>query len=381
MERAARSDRSEPTRAGDRLFWRVAALSACLAVGTLIVSQLLAPPPVVMPGSLPRMRPPPANTTQLLRSLGVGSLIWYMSIASVPLFFFIARRLRIERARWAPAVAATLAVVFAMATLTACLQYRASYHGSPMAPPIGEYLIVGLITGVLPFVTVAAATYAVDARIRVQERALDAERLRTQLAESRLEALTAQLQPHFLFNTLQGISTLISRDPVAADEMLANLSDLLREVLRRGGRREVPLCEEMRVLQSYLDISQRRFGDRLSIAVEVDRAIEDAVVPFFVLQPLVENALQHGIASHAGPGHIAISARRVDDRLMLGVTDDGPGTAAPDAGRGIGLANTRARLTELYGEEQSLDLRRTALGFEAAITLPYSTAPRLPPAD
>jgi len=380
MQRSGRDDRDETTRPGDRLFWRVAAASVALAIVTLIVSQLASPPELrPPPGALPRMRQPPANMPQLLRSLGVGSLIWYMCIASVPVFFWVARRLPLDRARWVPAVATSLVVVVAMATLTALLQYRVSYHGSPMAPRLSSYLIVGFIAAVLPFVTVAAAAYAVDARIRAHERALDAERLRTQLAESRLEALTAQLQPHFLFNTLQGISTLISRDPVAADEMLADLSDLLREVLRRGDRREVPLCEELRVLQSYLDISRRRFGERLSIDIDVTRPIDDALVPFFILQPLVENALQHGIASHAGPGRIGISARREGHRLALIVTDDGPGTATPDAGRGIGLANTRARLAELYGQEQSFELRRTPLGFEAKITLPYSSAPRTTP--
>src|SRR6185295_4060264 len=141
---------------------------------------------------------------------------------------------------------------------------------------------VGLITGFLPFLTVALAAHALDARSRAQERAFETERVRSQLAESRLEALTAQLQPHFLFNTLQGISTLIARDPVAADKMLTSLSELLREVLRRGERREVELSEELRVLESYLDISRARFGDRLSIAVRIEDATRPALVPFFI---------------------------------------------------------------------------------------------------
>ena len=224
----------------------------------------------------------------------------------------------------------------------------------------------------MPFLTVAAAAHALEARSRAHERELEAERIRSQLAESRFGALTAQLQPHFLFNTLQGISTLIMRDPVAADRMLASLSDLLREVLRRGDKREVELGEELRVLEPYLDISRIRFGDRLTVTVNVDDETRCALVPFFVLQPLVENALHHGISSHAGAGRIEIEAREFGGRLLLTVTDDGPGTALPDAGRGIGLANTRARLQELYGSEHSLELRRpTEGGFRVSVAIPY----------
>ena len=322
------------------------------------------------------MRPPPGSTTELLRSLGVGSLVWYVCLASAPVFFWIARRFPVERRRWAQAVIVTLLAVLVFDATTALLQYRVSYHGSPLAPPVADFLIVGLITGALPFATVAIAAYAVDAQVRAHERALDAERARAQLAETRLEALSTQLQPHFLFNTLQGISTLITHDPAAADDMLTSLSDLLRELLRRGHRHEIELAEEIRILDFYLDISRRRFGHRLSVRVEIDDEAKNALVPFFILQPLVENALQHGIGSHAGPGSVLIAARRDGGQLVVTVSDDGPGIVKPDSGRGIGLSNIKARLAELYGEDQSLELRRTPLGFEAKITLPHSTAPR-----
>ena len=365
---------------GNILVWRVAAVSIAAAVLTLAITQLTVQPEPPLPaGSLPRMRPPPANTAQLLRSLGVGSLVWYVCLASAPLFFWIARRFSVTRRRWLRAFALTLLAVLAMASLTAWLQYRLSYHGSPLAPPLNDAMMVGVITALLPFATVAITAYAIDAQARAHERALEAERVRAQLAESRLEALSAQLQPHFLFNTLQGISTLITHDPAAADEMLTSLSDLLRDVLRRGDRREITLAEEFSVLQSYLDLSRRRFGERLTIRVDSAADVNDALVPFFVLQPLVENALQHGIGAHAGPGTVSISASRHDGRLVLSVTDDGTG-APSNSGRGIGLANTRARLAELYGDAQSLELGRTVLGFEAKITLPYHTAPRRPAA-
>ena len=361
-------------RAGDRLFWSVVGVSATLTILTLIASQFVARPPRMPAGAraLPRMKSAPANAGELLLSLGVGSLIWYACFASAPLFIWMSRRFPFAPKRRLSSLAVHVVVVALLAALTALLQYEVTYRGASIAPPLRAYMNVGLITGLLPFLTVAAAAHALEARSRAQERELEAERIRSQLAESRLEALTAQLQPHFLFNTLQGISTLITRDPVAADKMLTSLSDLLREVLRRGEKREVELSEELRVLESYLDISRSRFGERLSVTVAVDEAAGRALVPFFILQPLVENALHHGISSHAGAGSIEIAARRSGDQLLLSVSDDGPGTVTPDAQRGIGLANTSARLRELYGDAHLLELGRPPEGgFRVKVMIPY----------
>jgi two-component system LytT family sensor kinase len=365
----------------DRLFWTVVGISAALIAITLIASQFVAGPPGVPPGglALPRIRQPPASTGALLRSLGVGTFIWYACFAAAPLFVWMSRRLPFDRRHWASSVAIHVVVIGLLAVLTAWLQYHLTYRGSPLAPRLGAYLQVAMIAGTLPFLTVAAGAHALGARARAHERDLEAERIRSQLAESRLEALTAQLQPHFLFNTLQGISTLITHDPVAANEMLTILSDLLREVLRRGETREVELSEELRVLESYLDISRRRFGERLSITVAIGSDAGRALVPFFILQPLVENALHHGISSHAGAGWIEIAGRRELDRLLLTVTDSGPGIVTPDAHRGIGLANTTARLRELYGAAHSLHVGRTENGgggFRVSIAIPYRERPR-----
>jgi len=361
-------------RAGDKLFWSVVGASSALIVITLIASRFVATPPGMPAGrrALPRMKSAPSNAGEVLLSLGVGSLIWYACFASAPLFIWMSRRFPFAPKRRLSSLAVHLFVVVLLAAVTAVLQFKITYRGASVAPPLSAYMNVGLITGFLPFLTVAAAAHALEARSRAQERELEAERVRSQLAESRLEALTAQLQPHFLFNTLQGISTLITRDPAAADRMLTSLSDLLREVLRRGEKREVELSEELRVLESYLDISRTRFGDRLSVTVDVDDAAERALVPFFILQPLVENALHHGISSHAGAGSIEIAARRTGDQLRLSVSDDGPGIVTPDAQRGIGLANTRARLQEMYGAAHSLDLGRPPEGgFRVDVTIPY----------
>jgi sensor histidine kinase YesM len=363
---------STDVRAGDRLFWGVAITSVALATITLILSQFVTPPEVPRGGvALPRMPQPPAGPRDLLRSLGIGSILWYASFISAPLFIWMSRRMRFDRKRWMSSAVLLVVVIVALSLITAYLQYRMSYRGSPMAPQLSEYLKVGLITGALPFITVAAAANALEARSRAKERELEAERVRSQLAESRLAALTAQLQPHFLFNTLQGISTLILKDPVSADRMLTSLSDLLRDVLQHGERREVSLAEELRVLESYLEISRRRFGDRLQLTIDVELSVLSAQVPFFVLQPLVENALHHGISSHAGAGSVRIAAHRAGSVLELSVSDDGPGIVSPDARRGIGLANTRARLEQLYGAEQQVDAgRRPEGGFRVTMTIP-----------
>jgi LytS/YehU family sensor histidine kinase len=363
-------------RTRDRLLWTVVAVSAALFVLTLIASRFVAPFPGPPPGArtLPRVGVPPATPGEFLRSLGVGSLIWYSCFISAPLFVWLARRYPLEPGRRTLSIAVHIATILVFAILTAVLQFKLTYRGVTYTPPLSAFVRISVITGVLPFITVALAAHALDARSRAQERSLETERVRSQLAESRLEALTAQLQPHFLFNTLQGISTLISRDPVAADRMLTSLSDLLREVLRRGDRREIELGEELRVLESYLEISRARFGDRLSIDVCVTDETRRALVPFFVLQPLVENAIHHGISSHAGAGHVEIGARRDGDNLVVMVTDDGPGIVTTDAQRGIGLANTKARLRELYGDTQRLELGRPGEGgFRVVISIPFRT--------
>ena len=359
-----------------RLIGSVAAAAVVLSLLTFVASRY-APPPPIPRGALPRVRGAPTTPAELLRSLGVGSVIWYGCFASAPFFVWLSRRVPIDRRTWKVGIPVHLAAVVVFAIGTAWLQYHFTYRGAAMAPPLDAYLKVGLIADALPYLTVAVAALAIDARTRVYERDLDAARVRSQLAESRLEALTAQLQPHFLFNTLQGISTLITRDPAAADAMLSDLSDLLREVLRRGERREVTVDEELRVLESYLSISRRRFGERLTITVSRGDDVGQALIPFFILQPLVENALHHGVGSHAGPATVDVAAYRERDKLVLTVEDDGPGVNAADSGRGIGLANTRERLSGLYGESQRLDLGRSSDGgggFTVRVELPWHTA-------
>ena len=367
------------TKPSDRLLWSVLVASAVVIVVTVLSTQLADPAPPLPRGagpSLPRMRPPPQSAGDLLRTLGIGSLVWYVCVLSAPLFLWLSRRLPIEGRRWPGRLAAHLAVVLLLVLATGVAQYWLSYRGARMAPPMTMFLEVWMLTGSLPFLAAAAAAHALEARARARDRELEAARARSQLAEARLGALTAQLQPHFLFNTLQGIATLIGRDPDGAQRMLADLSDLLREVLRRGETREVELAEETRVLEPYLAIARRRFGQRLTVTIDVTDDARRALVPFFVLQPLVENAIHHGVESRAGAGTIGVRAWRDGDWLRLAVSDDGPGVdARPNGRRGIGLANTRARLDELYAGRYELELSRDdAGGSVVRVALPFRAA-------
>ena len=200
------------------------------------------------------------------------------------------------------------------------------------------------------------------------QQALQAERERSLRAEAlahkaRLEALRWQLNPHFLFNSLNAISTLVidGRSKEAA-AMIARLGDLLRSTLELPSETEIPLSSEMELVQRYLDIEHVRLGDRLKFEVAIDSEAWAARVPSMLLQPVVENAVQHAIAPRARGGRISVSARRSDDRLLLVVEDDGPGLTSESEGGGIGLANTRERLQYLYGNAQRVTLDRSELG-------------------
>jgi two-component system, LytTR family, sensor kinase len=233
----------------------------------------------------------------------------------------------------------------------------------------------------LTLVAAVGIAHAIRFYRQAQERERIASQLRQRLSQAQLEALKQQLQPHFLFNALNGIATLMHLDAAAADEMLTQLADLLRETLRRPGSHEVTLTEELALLDRYLGVMRVRFHDRLTVRCDIDPAAVDSLVPHFLLQPLVENALEHGIAQRPGPGSIEIAARRDGDRLSITVTDDGPGLTASIGsngnGNGVGLANIRARLLELYGAAQALTLVQATArgGVCATVALPYHVQP------
>jgi signal transduction histidine kinase len=206
---------------------------------------------------------------------------------------------------------------------------------------------------------------------KYRERELRASRLEARLAEARLQVLKMQLHPHFLFNTLNAISALMHEDVELADRMIARLGDLLRTTLENANKQEIPLQQEVDFIRPYLEIEQARLGSRLTVRMDIDPGAMDARVPNLILQPLVENAIRHGIAPRPGPGLIEISARRAGDQLQLRVHDDGPGLANPQLIKeGVGLGNTRARLQQLYGTAHGFELTN-GQGFTVRVTLPF----------
>jgi signal transduction histidine kinase len=203
-----------------------------------------------------------------------------------------------------------------------------------------------------------------------QEEEVEAGRLARQLSDARLALLQRQLHPHFLFNALQAISTLLHRDPATADRLLVRLSDLLRALLEDASGQTLSLRTELELTRKYLDIEQARFGDRLSVEWRVDESLLDVQVPSLIVLPLVENAIRHGLSPKVGPGRLTIRARPEGASLVLTVEDDGLGAALP-LGPGLGVGNTRERLDAIYGGRASLGIDTNPNGgFCARIQIP-----------
>lgn len=219
---------------------------------------------------------------------------------------------------------------------------------------------------------IVAAGFARDYYLRFQERQAEAIRLRAQLAESRLEALRMQLNPHFLFNTLNAVSAMVERDPKGVRKMIARLSELLRHTLESTERHECPLRTELELLGRYFDIMQVRFQGKLKVETSIAPETREALVPMLILQPLVENAIEHGVSRLAGEGQITIRSRREGGLLVVDVEDNGPGPDSTGGGGRIGLENTRQRLVQRYGASAGVKLESLpGEGARATITLPY----------
>lgn len=293
---------------------------------------------------------------------------WYTCGMFTPFFYWMVRRFPIRGDRWwarlpIHLVASLLFVVLKVTIFTPIFNAL----NPEMQRTFGIVMFGGFYADMLAYWGSIGVIHAIEYYRESRERELEATRLA-------LENLRAQLQPHFLFNTLQSISTLIHRDQVAADRMLTDLSDLLRLSLRSSGSQEVPLREELDFLERYLDIMRVRFGDRLVIAVEAEADVREALVPSLVLQPIVENAITHGMADRPDIGHVAVRVRRQGGSLELEVSDDGPGLRTNAPTNGIGLANTRERLRRLYGEAGTVEALANG-GFTLRLTIPFKPSP------
>lgn len=234
---------------------------------------------------------------------------------------------------------------------------------------------------VLVYWSLVGACQAIMQFHRSQERERRAAALEASLTNAKLQALRMQINPHFLFNTLNSISALLYLNPRAADEMLGNLSQLLRRSLDSMEEQEIPLVEELEFVDAYLNIEQKRFGERLRFERTVPDELMKALVPALILQPLVENAIRHGIEPQRAPGLISIQAKKEKNQLHLVVRDNGQGLPSAavntSARRGIGLANTRARLQALYAQDQDFSFSKAQpQGSQVDIRLPLHFQPR-----
>ena len=327
----------------------------------------------------------PITWTQVLTW---GLTEWELWALLAPFILVLTRRFYIDRQnryRTVPVhIALGLGFSFVHIVLHAAAEQWTTWAWGPDEQMTFSTSLYHLLTkkfhiNLLTYFVIVGVSHAVEYYRRYQERERTTAQLEAQLSRAALHALKMQLHPHFLFNTLNTISALIHRDPRAADRMVARLGDLLRLTLDGQGVEEVPLKEELEFLEKYLEIEQTRFHDRLSIELEIDPASLDARLPNLLLQPLVENAIRHGISARPGAGRIEIRARRENGALLLAVRDDGLGLPADwqtSTSFGVGLANTRARLAQLYGAHHTFTLANMpGGGLEVAIAIPFSTAP------
>ena len=248
-----------------------------------------------------------------------------------------------------------------------------TYVDGPYWP---RFYFVRIHANIVSYITVLAAGHAIDVYRRYRDRELAASQLETQLARANLHALEMQVQPHFLFNTLNSISELVHQDPEAAELMIAQLGDLLRMTTDGAMRQEVPLARELRFVGAYLAIERTRFQDRLSVKKQVDDDVLDCLVPNLILQPIVENAVRHGLSPRVAPGTLTIAARRVDGHVRIIVRDDGRGLPPPEARRErVGIGNTRTRLRQTYGDDYRFEIADAPGGGTVVmIEIPYHGA-------
>jgi two-component system, LytTR family, sensor kinase len=317
---------------------------------------------------------------QLVRVLAYQVLIWNAWFLLTPLISWLARRWPLLPPAPGAVVAHLLAVLVIAPVHSAwwslLLVWLRPYDGMGTAhfdDAFASIVLSGLSLQLCFYCGVLVADHAVEYYEKFRDRERLAARLEVSLSEARLHALELQIQPHFLFNTLNSISALIritrNREAVA---MIAGLSDLLRYSLDHAGEQRVVLAAELAIIERYLEIERLRFPDRMVFAIEVDDELRGAAVPTLLLQPLAENAVRHGIARHAGPGRIAIRAWRDGQRLRIEIWNTG--VLPADYRAGVGLRNTMDRLRHLYGQEHSFELASHDGGVRASVSLPWTEA-------
>ena len=312
-----------------------------------------------------------------------ASVAWlvcaYVWLALTPFILYLAHHFPFERNKWLKNLLIHLpaSAAFALLHLATYVKIASLFESGPQTffAAFQAIFVTNFHIDLITYWAVIGLTHALDYYGKYRERELRATQLETRLAQAELDALRMQLHPHFLFNTLNSISVLMTEDVRAARRMLTRLSDLLRKSLANKGAHEVSLKDELEFLESYLEIEQTRFQDRLTVLWQIDPAALDARVPNLILQPLVENAIRHGIAPRASAGLVEIRAERQNGMVRLQVSDNGSGLkrSAPESlMKGIGLSNTQARLEQLYGAEHSFELHnRDEGGLSVMIAIPF----------
>lgn len=341
--------------------------AACLVPAVLDAWQ------TYMQGRLGQQDPSAANVV-------FSGIEWIFLGALTPITYYLGRRFPIRRetvARNLPIhLGGALLLCIGWASLGVALRYALGMVGprNPLGTHLTSWMLTSLPWSVFMYFAVLGCVHAFLFFAEAREREAQAARLAAQLAESRLGALRMQLNPHFLFNSLNAVGVLV-RDQKTADasRMIELLGDVLRTVLRTDPRHEIPLRDEIRFLEQYLAIEHVRFSDRLQVQWKIPDDLGDALVPEFVLQPLVENALRHGIAKRSDSGRLELDGRLDGDSLVLTVSDDGAGLLeSPQGDVGVGLSNVRARLETLYGAAARLEIaQRPEGGVRATVRLPY----------
>jgi two-component system LytT family sensor kinase len=318
-----------------------------------------------------------ANPSFTLGKAFVATLIpFYLYALLIPFVIWLGMRFPLERRVWPKHLLLHLPFSLLFVLVHLVLVGVANRIVMPLLMPVEAYrlpasaagVLLGIgAGGVLQYWNALVASQAVNYFLKFREREF-------RLAQAELSALKVQLHPHFLFNTLNAISELVYSDPKKADESILRLSEMLRFALETGKAQEVSLKEEVEFLEKYVEIQRTLMRERLTVRLDVDPETLDASVPNMLLQPLVENAVKHGIAPRAGGGAIDLRARRLDGKLCLEVTDDGLGLPEGFGGDGVGvgLVNTRERLKHLYGESHDFDLSsRPGGGVTVRIVIPF----------
>jgi two-component system, LytTR family, sensor kinase len=306
----------------------------------------------------------------------VSAVSWFVWACATPLVLSLGRRF--PWLFWPVHLGACLVVVLADACWNAALIHFLNPYALAGPHPGWRRLTVSFLyerldVGLIVYAAILTADYAVASVKRLAMRETEAARLNAELSKAQLDALRRQMEPHFLFNTLNGIAGLVREHKNdAAVEMIAGLSDLLRRVFEGADRQLVPLAEELSFLDRYVELQQMRFGDRLKVIVDAPLELYGAMVPGLILQPLVENAILHGVGRRIEGGTIRVTAARTAGALTLSIHNDGPALPPEgiDSGSGVGISNTRGRLSSLYGAASALEVRNVASGVETIVQVP-----------